>query len=134
VESPGRARCASPNSAIFLRGVSETVRTAQRRELEKDGVVNRRAVRSSPPKATYSLSPSGQTLIPLLEGLCDGGSKQFGITPNLPRKSRWGVDELNLPGVGQTPVVLAIRRRGATRSATTLATAPGKLGCANFLE
>jgi DNA-binding HxlR family transcriptional regulator len=61
----------------LLRGGSERVLTAQLRELEKDGVVNRRAARSSPPKVTYSLSPSGQTLIPLLEGLCDWGSKQL---------------------------------------------------------
>jgi DNA-binding HxlR family transcriptional regulator len=72
----------------LLRGVSEKVLTAQLRELEKDGVVNRRAACSSPPKVTYSLSPSGQTLIPLLEGLCDWGSKQFAITPNLPRNRR----------------------------------------------
>jgi len=69
----------------LLRGVSEKVLTAQLRELEKDGIVNRAAVPSSPPKVTYSLSPSGQTLMPLLEGLCDWGSKQFGIKPNLPR-------------------------------------------------
>jgi DNA-binding HxlR family transcriptional regulator len=69
----------------LLRGVSEKVLTAQLRELEKDRVVSRTVVRSSPPKVTYSLSPSGETLIPLLEGLCDWGSKQFGIKPNLPR-------------------------------------------------
>jgi DNA-binding HxlR family transcriptional regulator len=69
----------------LLRGVSEKVLTAQLRELEKDGVVSRTAVRSSRPKVTYALSTSGQTLIPLLEGLCDWGSKQFGIKPNLPR-------------------------------------------------
>ena len=69
----------------LLPGVSEKVLTAQLRELERDGVINRTAVRSSPPKVTYSLSPSGQTLIPLLEGLCDWGSKQFGIQPSLPR-------------------------------------------------
>ena len=72
----------------LLRGVSEKVLTAQLRELEKDGIVNRAAMPSSPPKVTYSLSPSGQTLIPLLEGLCDWGSKQFGIKPNLPRNPR----------------------------------------------
>src|SRR5713101_9642507 len=69
----------------LLRGVSEKVLAAQLRELEMDGIVNRAAVPSSPPKVTYSLSPSGQTLIPLLEGLCDWGSKQFGMKPNLPR-------------------------------------------------
>jgi DNA-binding HxlR family transcriptional regulator len=69
----------------LLRGVSEKVLTAQLRELERDGVISRDAVRTSPPRVTYSLSPAGQTLIPLLEGLCDWGSRQFGIKPNLPR-------------------------------------------------
>jgi DNA-binding HxlR family transcriptional regulator len=69
----------------LLRGVSEKVLAAQLRELEKDGVINRRAVRSSPPKVTYSLSRAGQKLVPLMEDLCDWGSKQFGIKPNLPR-------------------------------------------------
>ena len=69
----------------LLRGVSEKVFTTQLRELEKDGVVSRTTVRSSPPKVTYSLSRSGESLIPLLQDLCDWGSKQFGITPNLPR-------------------------------------------------
>ena len=68
----------------LLRGVSEKVLAAQLRELEKDGVVSRTTVRSSPPKVTYSLSRSGESLIPLLQDLCDWGSKQFGITPNLP--------------------------------------------------
>lgn len=72
----------------LLRGVSEKVLTAQLRELEKDGVITRKAVRSSLPKVTYSLSDSGEALIPLLENLCAWGSKQFGIKPNLPRNSR----------------------------------------------
>jgi DNA-binding HxlR family transcriptional regulator len=72
----------------LLRGVSEKVLTAQLRELEKDGVINRAAVLASLPRVTYSLSPSGRTLISLLEGLCDWGSKQFGIKPNLPRNPR----------------------------------------------
>jgi DNA-binding HxlR family transcriptional regulator len=70
----------------LLQGISEKVLTAQLRELEKDGVVTRREVRTSPPKVTYSLSRSGETLIPLLEGLCDWGSKQFGIKPSLPHR------------------------------------------------
>jgi DNA-binding HxlR family transcriptional regulator len=72
----------------LLHGVSEKVLTAQLRELEKDGVISRTIVASSPPRVTYSLSASGQTLIPLLEDLCNWGSKQFGIKPNLPRNSR----------------------------------------------
>ena len=71
-----------------LPGISEKVLAAQLRELENDGVINRIAAHSSPPKVTYSLSRSGETLIPILEDLCDWGSKQFGIKPNLPHKTR----------------------------------------------
>jgi len=72
----------------LLRGVSEKVLAAQLRELERDGIVKRREVRALPPKVTYSLSPAGQTLIPVLQDLCDWGSKQFGIKPNLPQPPR----------------------------------------------
>jgi DNA-binding HxlR family transcriptional regulator len=78
----------------LLRGVSEKVLSAQLLHLEKDGVVNRIAAHSSPPKVTYSLSPAGQTLIPLLEALCEWRSNQFVITPNLPRNRR-GVKTLS---------------------------------------
>jgi DNA-binding HxlR family transcriptional regulator len=69
----------------LLRGVSEKVLTSQLRELEKDGVLHREVVKSTPPRVTYSLSPAGETLIPILSELCDWGSKQFGIKRNLPR-------------------------------------------------
>jgi len=69
----------------LLRGVSEKVLTAQLRELEKVGVISRTAVGSSPPRVTYSLSVSGETLIPLLQDLRDVGSKQFGSKPNFAR-------------------------------------------------
>jgi DNA-binding HxlR family transcriptional regulator len=72
----------------LLSGVSEKVLVAQLRELEKDGVISRTAVRSSPPKVTYALSRSGQNLIPLLQDLCDWGSKQFGMTPTLTHSPR----------------------------------------------
>ncbi len=71
----------------LLPGVSEKVLAAQLRELEKDGILNRTAVHSSPPKVTYSLNRSGSALVPLLEDLCDWGSKQFGLKPTLPRRA-----------------------------------------------
>src|SRR5258705_11608737 len=58
----------------LLRGVSEKVLAAQLRALERDGVVKRREVRSSPPKVTYSLSRAGHSLIPVLQDLCDWAS------------------------------------------------------------
>jgi len=86
----------------LLPGVSEKVLAAQLRELEKDRVVNRTAVRSSPPKVTYSLSRSGRTLIPLLEDLCDWGSRQFGIKPNLPRNPGAAKNIAFLSGPGRS--------------------------------
>jgi DNA-binding HxlR family transcriptional regulator len=68
----------------LLQGVSEKVLTAQLRELEKDGVVTRREVRSSPPKVTYSLSRSGETLVPLLESLCDWAPNNLALSPICP--------------------------------------------------
>jgi DNA-binding HxlR family transcriptional regulator len=72
----------------LLRGVSEKVLTAQLRELQRDGVIERTAEATSPPKVTYSLSASGQELIPLMEDLCNWGSKQFGIKANLVHNPR----------------------------------------------
>jgi len=75
----------------LLRGVSEKVLTAQLRELEKDGIVTRTAVRSSPPKVTYSLSPSGQTLA-LCSKTCATGApsslESSQICPAIPAKKK----------------------------------------------
>jgi len=71
----------------LLRGVSEKVLAAQLRDLEKDGVISRTVVRSSPPKVTYSLSPSGQTLIPLLEDLAAVYCECSPETLRIPTKS-----------------------------------------------
>ena len=69
----------------LLPGVSEKVLAAQLKQLEKDGVVLRISARTSPPRVDYMLSDSGRDLIPLMQSMCDWGSKHFGLTPNLPR-------------------------------------------------
>ena len=68
-----------------LSRISEKVLTDQLRQLEKDGVVLRKATSSVPPQVSYSLSAEGQKVVPMMESLCDWGSKHFGIRPNLPR-------------------------------------------------
>lgn len=67
-----------------LPKISEKVLTGQLRELERDGVLHRRANSSLPPQVTYSLNAEGEKLVPLMESLCDWGSAHFGIKPNLP--------------------------------------------------
>jgi DNA-binding HxlR family transcriptional regulator len=50
-------------------GVSQKVLTAQLRELEGDGVVQRTVHAAVPPRVEYSLTPLGRELMPLLDQL-----------------------------------------------------------------
>jgi DNA-binding HxlR family transcriptional regulator len=70
----------------LLPGVSEKVLTAQLRQLEKDGVLQRLVTPSVPPRVDYELTPAGWDLIPIMQSMCDWGSKYLGIVPTLPRK------------------------------------------------
>jgi DNA-binding HxlR family transcriptional regulator len=70
----------------LLPGVSEKVLTAQLRRLEEDGVVCRFVTPSVPPRVDYELTAAGWELIPIMQSMCDWGSKHLGIVPNLPRK------------------------------------------------
>ena len=47
------------------------------RELEKDGLVNRKAYPLVPPKVVYSVTRYGRTLEPILAALCQWGQKDF---------------------------------------------------------
>lgn len=67
-----------------LPGISEKVLAEQLRQLEMDGVVERAATETTPPQVTYSLNDAGRRLMPMMEQLCDWGSRQFGLTPSLP--------------------------------------------------
>ena len=70
-----------------LPKISEKVLTDQLRQLERDGVLNRKVNSSVPPRVTYSLNDEGAKLVPLMELLCKWGSAHFGIKPNLPRQA-----------------------------------------------
>ena len=52
-----------------LPGVSQKVLTAQLRELEADGVLQRTVYAEVPPRVEYGLTALGRELIPVLEGL-----------------------------------------------------------------
>ncbi len=56
----------------------------QLRELEKDGLINRVVYPVVPPKTEYSLTDFGNTLIPILDAMCDWGAdylEKLNITP-----------------------------------------------------
>jgi DNA-binding HxlR family transcriptional regulator len=65
----------------LLPGVSEKVLTEQLRQLEADGLVQRQAANSSPPRVSYQLTSPGKELMPWMLGLCDWGTRHLGIHP-----------------------------------------------------
>lgn len=55
--------------------ITEKMLSLQLKELEKDGIINRKVFSSVPPKVVYSLTAHGKTLLPVLEELACWGRK-----------------------------------------------------------
>ena len=58
-----------------LKGISEKVLAQHLRELEKDGIIQRKVYAEVPPKVEYSLTASGKTLKPILDAMHEWGLK-----------------------------------------------------------
>jgi DNA-binding HxlR family transcriptional regulator len=56
-----------------IPGITEKMLTQHLRELEADGIVQRRVYPSVPPKVEYSLTDYGRSLKRPLEAICDWG-------------------------------------------------------------
>jgi DNA-binding HxlR family transcriptional regulator len=56
-------------------GVTQKMLTQQLRELERDGILDRKVHFVVPPKVEYSLTAYGKTLRPLLAAMCAWGTK-----------------------------------------------------------
>jgi DNA-binding HxlR family transcriptional regulator len=61
----------------IIDGITQGVLTTQLRELENDGLIERKIFATVPPKVEYSLSALGKTLYPILKSMCDWGNKQL---------------------------------------------------------
>lgn len=57
--------------AVF--GISEKMLIQSLKELEKDGLVNRKVYREVPPKVEYSLTEIGQSFVPVLDAMFNWG-------------------------------------------------------------
>ncbi|MBK0021477.1 winged helix-turn-helix transcriptional regulator [Ochrobactrum sp. SD129] len=56
-----------------IPGVTQRMLTNQLRELEEDGLIERKVYAQVPPKVEYSLSPLGRSIEPILLALKDWG-------------------------------------------------------------
>jgi DNA-binding HxlR family transcriptional regulator len=70
-----------------IAGVSQRMLTQNLRELERDGVVERRVFPESPPRVEYGLTAFGRTLEPVLDQLCEWREiyQSRGAQPAAPR-------------------------------------------------
>ena len=57
----------------IMPDITQRVLTLQLRELERDGIINRKIYHEIPPKVEYSLTPFGETLKPIVNLLRDWG-------------------------------------------------------------
>lgn len=65
-----------------MPAITKKMLSQQLKELEKDGVVNRKVYNEVPPKVEYSLSEEGETLREILNMMCAWGDRRMGNTPN----------------------------------------------------
>lgn len=65
----------------ILPGVSEKVLSAQLRELEQDGIIQRIVTPIVPPRVDYLLTDAGRELITVMEAMCAWSTKHLGVTP-----------------------------------------------------
>lgn len=63
----------------LMQGITQRMLTKQLRELESDGIINRKIYAEVPPKVEYSLTESGESLRSIIMSMRDWGSKHFGL-------------------------------------------------------
>lgn len=57
----------------YISGISFKTLSTSLKELEADGLIHREEYPQVPPKVEYSLTQRGQSLIPILDSMCEWG-------------------------------------------------------------
>ncbi|MDX5326065.1 MAG: helix-turn-helix transcriptional regulator [Bacteroidota bacterium] len=70
----------------MIPGCSKRMMTAHLRELERDGIIDRKVFAEVPPKVIYSLTDRGETLRPIFRELSKWG-KEHVLEPKMKRDS-----------------------------------------------
>jgi DNA-binding HxlR family transcriptional regulator len=58
-----------------ITGITQKMLTQQLREMERDGIVNRKVYAQVPPKVEYSLTAMGRSLRPITDAMCEWGAR-----------------------------------------------------------
>ncbi len=58
----------------YIGGITCKTLSSTLKQLEADGLVNRKEYPQIPPKVEYSLTEKGKSLIPILDSMCDWGA------------------------------------------------------------
>ena len=68
----------------LIPGITQRMLVTQLRELESDFIVHREVYPVVPPKVEYSMTPQGETLMPILEKMYDWGNLQDYLEEHVP--------------------------------------------------
>jgi DNA-binding HxlR family transcriptional regulator len=58
-----------------VKGITQSMLTSQLRELEDDGIINRKIYAEIPPRVEYTLTEFGLTLSPILQSMAEWGKE-----------------------------------------------------------
>ncbi|MBP6672916.1 MAG: helix-turn-helix transcriptional regulator [Bacteroidetes bacterium] len=64
-----------------IAGVSKQMLTAQLRELEQDGILDRIIFAEIPPRVEYKITKLGKTLFPIIESMREWGERRMKANP-----------------------------------------------------
>lgn len=74
-----------------VKGITQSMLTQQLRELEDDGLINRKIYAEIPPKVEYTLTEFGLTLSPIMQSMANWG-KEYRIN----KQKAWSNKNSNL--------------------------------------
>ncbi len=60
-----------------IQGISKQMLTTQLRELEKDGILDRKIYAEIPPRVEYSITSKGRSILPIIESMKSWGKKNM---------------------------------------------------------
>ena len=63
--------------SMMLRNISKQMLTSQLRELEEDGLIERKIYAEIPPRVEYFLTAKGHSLLPVIESMKEWGLNHF---------------------------------------------------------